>query len=168
MKYRKYLFVIICFFVIPQVVMAKEEPKWDSSFLWEVVIPGYNFFREEEYFWGGVFLALRLASIYSAITYHERFLKYQSLEKAAKTADIFYGQGIAYKDPIGGGYQTTKGFSILAGRSLAYRDFSISVQLLLLGIGIYKGYMDTKEKFIDDTPPELQWQFSFVIPFLDD
>lgn len=160
------LFVLLSFLCIKPVFPEAQETSPDSSYLLEIFIPGYNFYREKNYVWGSIFLGLRFLSLYTSLYYHSRYVSYRSLERASKLADYFYGYGTVYYNPVEGGYFSSTGFSILAGRSLAYRDFSIAVHILLTGIGIYKGYRDSYEKFIEQSPEKKllpEYSFYFFI-----
>lgn len=148
---RKLLIIIIYIFFL-QNVYAEENQKFDNSYLKEIVLPGYNFYRKEEIGWGNFFLIMRLASLYGIYYYHQQFITYKSLYRASQIADFYFGPGLSYRDPIGGGYKTSKEFYIYTGRSSAFRNISLGIHLLLLGIGIYKGYRDSWEEYINSSP----------------
>ncbi|MFN3604395.1 MAG: hypothetical protein ACK4UJ_06775 [Leptonema sp. (in: bacteria)] len=148
------LLILLLIFVLPRDPSAQEviSSKFSYSYLWEILIPGYNFYKKDEVGWGNFFLIIRAFSLYSAFQFHGQYLSYKSLERAAKYADFYYGLGYSYKDPIRGGYKTTKEFSIEAGRSASYRNLSIGIQLIFLGIGLYKGYQNSWEEYIQSVP----------------
>lgn len=151
---KKIFFIIIILSIFPIKAEEKEnlENHFSYSFLWEIVFPGINFYKNEQIGWGNFFLITRILTLYYSIHYHNQYISYKSLENAAKIADLYYGPGYSYKDPIKSGYKTTKEFSLEAGRSLAYRNLSIGIHFLFLGIGIYKGYLDNVEDFFKNSP----------------
>ncbi len=149
------LIILISFFKIsPEEKIDSEflKNQFSYSFLWDVIFPGYNFYRKAQWGWGSFFLIGRALSLYTAWIYHKQYLSYRSLEKAAKIAEFYYGLGYSYKDPVRGGNKTTKEFSIEAGRSASNRNISIGAHLLLLGIGLYNGYLDNWEEYLQKAP----------------
>ncbi len=123
------------------------ELRLNKDFLWEVVLPGYNFYKTENSVLGTVFLITRLATLYYSVNYYKKYISYKDLEKSAKLADLYYGGGYSYYDPVENNYKNSKAFSIYAGRSQAYFHYSLSLHLIFLGIGIYKGYVDAYEEY---------------------
>lgn len=150
---KKIFLVIIICAILPIKAEEKKnlENQFSYSFLWETILPGINFYKKEEKGWGSFFSIIRILTLYSAIHYHNQYVSYKSLENAAKIADLYYGLGYSYKDPIKGGYKTTKEFSLETGRSLFYRNLSIGVHMIFLGIGVYKGYLDNVEDFFKNS-----------------
>jgi len=129
-----------------------KENHFRYNYLWEIFVPGYNYYRKDEILWGNFFLFVRLLSLYSAFYYHRRFTSYDSLYKASQLADYYYGLGYSYYDPIDGGYKNTKQFYIESGRAIIYRNLSIGIHLIFLGIGLYKGYKENIEDYIHSSP----------------
>ncbi|GIX42364.1 MAG: hypothetical protein KatS3mg129_2097 [Leptospiraceae bacterium] len=105
--------ILILLFILfyPTITFAEQKDiqhTFQYDFLWEIFLPGYNFYRKEEMGWGNVFSIIRIASLYSALYYHRRFVAYNSLYKAAQWADLYYGLGYSYADPVDGGYKNTR------------------------------------------------------------
>lgn len=132
--------------------LEMENHTFSYSLFWDIILPGYNFYRKEQLGWGSFFFICRIVSLYTAFAYHKQYLSYRSLENAAKIADLYYGLGYAYKDPVQGDYKTTKEFSLEAGRSASNRNVSIAVHILLMSIGLYKGYVDNWEEYLEKAP----------------
>jgi hypothetical protein len=152
---KRIMITMLIFFIFLQRIYTQEigkQPKFRYDFLWETFLPGYNFYRKDEMAWGHFFLLMRLSSLYGVLYYHQRYTSYGSLYKASQWADWYYGLGYSYRDPIDGGYKNTKQFYVQAGREASARNLSLSIHLLFLAIGLYKGYVDNWDDYLENSP----------------
>ena len=152
---KKIMIKMLIFIIFFPKIYSQEignQTKFRYDFLWETVFPGYNFYRKDEIAWGHFFLFMRLTSLYGILYYHQRYTSYLSLYKASQWADAYYGLGYSYGDPIDGGYKNTKQFYVQAGREANARNLSLSIHLLFLAIGLYKGYLDNWNDYLENSP----------------
>lgn len=160
---------LILFFLNP--IQAEEEQttnyQFKHNYFMEILLPGYNFYKKDQNGWGTFFLVMRLSSLYGVYYFHNRFVKYNSLYKSAKLADLYYGLGYSYFDPVDGGFKNTKEFFIQSGRSESFRNLSLGVQFIFTIIGIYKGYMDSWEEYENNAPIYSNLQMNFNHNFLE-
>ena len=118
----------------------------DPHSIWpEVVLPGYNAFRNESYLSAGLLMAGRLLTLYGAYYFHVRHVNYASAARAARLGDAYYGPGLQYADPYSGDFLSSQEMENRSGRAQNYSHISIALHLGLMGAGLFQGYRIQQE-----------------------
>lgn len=113
-------------------------------------VPGYGAFARQEYVAGSLFAAGRLGTLYAAGAYYVQFREYQSAERAARNADLFFGPGLRYKDPYAGGYGTADDFRDKAERRAFFAGTAVTLHIALTIVSLWwtvdHGYAEYKRR----------------------
>lgn len=117
--------------------------------------PGYGLFKYDRPIQGSLVAAGRISTIPLAYQFHRTANEYDSLARAARNAEIYYGPGLVYYDPIHGGYKSREKMERLADRNRFYAGLSISFHLILLLYSQWKTHRGI-ELEIEKKIPEFQ------------
>lgn len=140
-------------------------PDW----MWEPVLPGYAFFRQDRLLSGSAVLGGRLGTLAAMLSWQARSARYASAATAAENADLYYGPGMRYRDPYSGAYRSSRELRNMADRSMNLATYAAGLHLVLVGVGILAGieneetYEREKAPVIDKTGSAVPAQ-SLVVP----
>lgn len=139
-------------------------PDW----MWEPVLPGYAFFRQDRLLSGSAVLGGRLATLAAMLSWQARSARYASAATAAENANLYYGPGMRYRDPYSGAYRSSREFRNMADRSMNLATYAVGLHLVLIGVGILAGieneqlYEREKAPVIDATGSAVPAQLLLV------
>lgn len=103
----------------------------------DLFIPGSGAFLMDHPKTGAAIFFARTLSAYYAYTLNVQKTEYQSAERAARIADIYWGPGYNYKDPYSTGYLNAEGFRRKADQKRYYRNLSIGVHLIATAASLF-------------------------------
>ncbi len=106
----------------------------------DFALPGYGAFYEDAYLAGFSLALLRLGTAALALEFQRQRSVYESAERAARFADLYYGGPLRYRDPYGDGYHSAEEFARLADRRTAYARLGVSAHLLTTVISLARTY----------------------------
>ncbi len=129
-------------------------------------VPGYGAFTRREYVTGSLLAVGRLGTLYAAGAFYVQFREYQSAERAARTAGLFFGPGLRYKDPYSSGYATADDFRDRAERRAFFAGTAVTVHAVLTIVSLwwtadhaYARHEETLPVFPEPGANARAWQF---------
>lgn len=134
----------------PGILQARPLPGPD--WMWEPVIPGYAFYRQDRLLSGSLVTGGRLTTLAAMLAYQARYARYHSAATAARNADLYYGPGMRYRDPYAGGYRSAQELQTIADRNINLAAYAAGLHLILAGVGILAG-IENEEIYEKDKAP---------------
>lgn len=104
----------------------------------DALVPGFGAFYTGHYGAGTAIGVGRIGTAYLSYYHSQRAREYQSAEKAARIAELYFGPGYRFKNPYGSGYYSAAEYSRMAGKRKFYANIGIVVHV---GIAVASGLL---------------------------
>ncbi|MBL8019671.1 MAG: hypothetical protein JNM27_08415 [Leptospirales bacterium] len=104
----------------------------------DALVPGFGSFYTGHYGAGTAIGVGRIGTAYLSYYQSQRAREYQSAEKAARIAELYFGPGYRFKNPYGSGYYSAAEYGRMAGKRKFYANIGIVVHV---GIAIASGLL---------------------------
>ncbi|MBE7440486.1 MAG: hypothetical protein HS115_18695 [Spirochaetales bacterium] len=127
--------------------LALNGPTMARELLLDVLLPGYGALSRERYVSGGLIAAGRLSSAYLAFDSYVEHQELKSRARAARLAELLYGPGRLFLDPVSGPVNA-RDLQKKADRRLAASRAFIAFHLgLSVGSLFYTAHLISEEKY---------------------